>query len=126
MIVLINGKSYNLSWSVNFKEKISELKKSNDTTIAFDLPNNTENLEDIINGISNINIEVVKGTQTSILYKWVFYNCNLIQCHSVPNKYHSDYKTIYIKFSYDDVFGSNKDSIITTKMRDKKLNDLLK
>jgi hypothetical protein len=122
MIIRFNNRDFHLSWEVTFEEKINKLKKSNDITFAFNLPET-----ELFDGseISNINIEVLKGSGTNPLYKWVFYNCNLIQFHIAPSRW-SNSKTIFLKVSYEDVIGSHLDGIITSKLRDKKLDDLLK
>ena len=122
MIIRFNNKDFHLSWEVTFEEKINKLKKSNDITFSFNLP---ENVSFDGSEISNINIEVLKGSVTNHLYKWVFFNCNLIQFHIAPSKW-SPEKTIFLKVSYEDVIGSHLDRIITSKLRDKKLDDLLK
>ena len=122
MIIRFNNRDFHLSWEVTFEEKINKLKKSNDITFAFNLPEN-ESFDG--SDISNINIEVLKGSGTNPLYKWVFYNCNLIQFHIAPSRW-STGKTIFLKVSYEDVIGSHLDGIITSKLRDKKLDDLLK
>ena len=122
MIIRFNNKDLHLSWEMRFEEKINKLKKSNDITFAFNLPE-TESFDG--SEISNINIEVLKGSGTNPLYKWVFYNCNLIQFHIAPSRC-STGKTIFLKVSYEDVIGSHLDGIITSKLRDKKLDDLLK
>jgi hypothetical protein len=122
MIIRFNNSDFHLSWEVTFEEKINKLKKSNDITFAFNLPET-----DTFDGskISNINIEFLKGSVTNPLYKWVFYNCNLIQFHIAPSRW-SNSKTIFLKVSYEDVIGSHLDGIIVSKLRDKKLDDLLK
>ena len=122
MIIRFNNRDFNLSWEVTFEEKINKLKKSNDITFSFNLPE-TESFDST--EISNINIEFLKGSRTNPLYKWVFCNCNLIQFHIAPSKW-SPGKTIFLKVSYDDVIGSHLDNIIVSKLRDKKLDDLLK
>ena len=122
MIIRFNNKDFHLSWEVTFEEKINKLKKSNDITFSFNLP---ENVSFDGSEISNINIEVLKGSVTNPLYKWLFFNCNLIQFHIAPSKW-SPGKTIFLKVSYEDVIGSHSDSIIVSKLRDKKINDLLK
>ena len=113
---------FHLSYEVLFQEKLNKLKKSNDITFSFILPL-SEKFDDI--DISNINIEVWKGTKMNPLYKWIFYNCNLVQVHTSPSKWSND-KIVYLKVVYEDVFGSHVDGIITSKIRDKKLDDLLK
>ena len=122
MIIRFNNKDFHLSWEVTFEEKINKLKKSNDITFSFNLPE-TESFDG--SEISNINIEVLKGSGTNPLYKWIFCNCNLIQFHIAQSKW-SPEKTIFLKVSYDDVVGSHLDGIIVSKLRDKKLDDLLK
>ena len=122
MIIRFNNSDFHLSWEVTFEEKINKLKKSNDITFSFILPL-SEKFDDI--DISNINIEVWKGTKMNPLYKWIFYNCNLVQVHISPSKWSND-KIVYLKVVYEDVFGSHVDGIITSKIRDKKLDDLLK
>ena len=122
MIIRFNNKDFHLSWEVTFEEKINKLKKSNDITFSFNLPE-TDTFDS--SEISNINIEVLKGSGTNPLYKWLFFNCNVIQLHITPSKW-SPGKTIFLKVSYEDVIGSHLDRIITSKLRDKKLDDLLK
>lgn len=122
MIILFNEKELNLSWEVRFEEKINKLKKSNEITFSFDL---TETEQFDGNEISNTNITVLKGSKTNPLYKWIFFNCNVIQVHTAPSKW-SLGKTIFLKVSYEDVIGSHSEGIIVSKLRDKKLNDLLK
>lgn len=122
MIIRFNNSDFHLSWEVTFEEKINKLKKSNDITFSFNLPE-TESFDG--SEISNINIEVLKGSGTNPLYKWIFFNCNVIQLHIAPSKW-SPGKTIFLKVSYEDVIGSHLDGIIVSKLRDKKLDDLLK
>lgn len=122
MIISFNNKDLYLSWEMRFEEKINKLKKSNDITFSFNLPE-TESFDS--SEISNINIEVLKGSRTNPLYKWIFFNCNVIQLHITSSKW-SPGKTIFLKVSYEDVIGSHLDGIITSKLRDKKLDDLLK
>lgn len=120
MIIRFNNKELHLD--MRFEERINKLKKSNDITFSFNLP---ENVSFDGSEISNIDIEVLKGSVTNPLYKWLFFNCNLIQFHIAPSKW-SPGKTIFLKVSYEDVIGSHSDGIIVSKLRDKKLNDLLK
>ena len=122
MIIRFNERNLHLSWDVSFEERINKLKKSNDITFSFTLLDN-ESFDG--SEILNINIEVLKGTETNPLYKWLFYNCNLIKFHIAPSRW-STGKTIFLKVSYEDVIGSHLDVIITSKLRDKKLDDLLK
>lgn len=122
MIIRFNNKELHFSWEMRFEEKINKLKKSNDITFSFNLPE-TESFDG--SEISNIDIEVLKGSVTNPLYKWLFFNCNLIQFHIAPSKW-SPGKTIFLKVSYEDVIGSHSDGIIVSKLRDKKINDLLK
>lgn len=122
MMIWFKERYFHLSYEVLFQEKLNKLKKSNDITFSFILPL-SEKFDDI--DISNINIEVWKGTKVNPLYKWIFYNCNLVQAHISPSKWSND-KIVYLKVVYEDVFGSNVDGIITSKIRDKKLDDLLK
>lgn len=122
MIIRFNNKELHFSWEMRFEEKINKLKKSNDITFSFNLP---ENVSFDGSEISNIDIEVLKGSVTNPLYKWLFFNCNLIQFHIAPSKW-STGKTIFLKVSYEDVIGSHSDGIIVSKLRDKKINDLLK
>jgi hypothetical protein len=122
MMIWFKERYFHLSYEVLFQEKLNKLKKSNDITFSFILPL-SEKFDDI--DISNINIEVWKGTKMNPLYKWIFYNCNLVQVHTSPSKWSND-KIVYLKVVYEDVFGSHVDGIITSKIRDKKLDDLLK
>lgn len=122
MIIRFNNKELHLSWEMRFEERINKLKKSNDITFSFNLPE-TESFDS--SEISNINIEVLKGSKTNPLYKWIFFNCNVIQLHIAQSKWSTE-KTIFLKVSYEDVIGSHLDRIITSKLRDKKLDDLLK
>ena len=122
MMILFKERYFHLSYEVLFQEKLNKLKKSNEITFSFILPL-SEKFDDI--DISNINIEVWKGTKMNPLYKWIFYNCNLVQVHTSPSKWSND-KIVYLKVVYEDVFGSHVDGIITSKIRDKKLDDLLK
>jgi hypothetical protein len=122
MMIWFKERYFHLSYEVLFQEKLNKLKKSNDITFSFILPL-SEKFDDI--DISNINIEVWKGTKMNPLYKWIFYNCNLVQVHISPSKWSND-KIVYLKVVYEDVFGSHVDGIITSKIRDKKLDDLLK
>lgn len=128
MIILFNERELNLSWGVRFEEKINKLKKSNEITFSFDLTETEQfdgNEIPFNYVISNTNIEVLKGSKTNPLYKWIFFNCNMIQVHTAPSKW-SLGKTIFLKVSYEDVIGSHSEGIIVSKLRDKKLNDLLK
>jgi hypothetical protein len=122
MMIWFKKRYFHLSYEVLFQEKLNKLKKSNDITFSFILPL-SEKFDDI--DISNINIEVWKGSKVNPLYKWIFYNCNLVQVHISPSKWSND-KIVYLKVVYEDVFGSHVDGIITSKIRDKKLDDLLK
>jgi hypothetical protein len=125
-MIMFKERYFHLSYEVLFQEKLNKLKKSNEITFSFILPL-SEKFDDI--DISNINIEVWKGTKMNPLYKWIFYNCNLVQVHISPSKWSND-KIVYLKVVYEDVFGSHVDGIIntqiTSKIRDKKLDDLLK
>ena len=122
MMIWFKERYFHLSYEVLFQEKLNKLKKSNDITFAINLPE-SESFDG--SDISNINIEVLKGSGTNPLYKWIFFNCNVIQLHIAPSKW-SPGKTIFLKVSYEDVIGSHSDGIVFSKLRDKKLDDLLK
>jgi hypothetical protein len=130
MIFEIEDKKYDMSWEP-FDEKISSLKRKK--TIKIQIPLNLQRIDhssafDYFKSLTTI--DKVKVSKNN--YSWVFLNCTIDKIHLAPTKWNDPYsalgdnKIVTIDIIFEDVIGSHNDELLKGKLRDKKLNELLK
>ena len=130
MIFEIEDKKYDMGWDV-FDEKISSLKRKK--TIKIQISLNLQRIDhsksfDYFKSLTTI--DKVKVSKNN--YSWVFLNCTIDKIHLAPTKWNdpystlSDNKIVTIDIIFEDVIGSHNDELLKGKLRDKKLNELLK
>lgn len=139
MILEIEDKKYDIGWEP-FDEKISSLKRKK--TIKIQIPLNLQRIDhssafDYFKSLTTI--DKVKVSKHN--YSWVFLNCKIkidkvnlspsdwsspysVMLGQYPNTQDNAILTLHIIF--DDVIGSHSDELLKGKIRDKKLNELLK
>ena len=122
MILEIEDKKYDIGWKP-FDEKISSLKRKK--TIKIQIPLNLQRIDhslafDYFKSLTTI--DKVKVSKHN--YSWVFLNCK-IKIDKV-NLFFGDNKLLTLHIIFDDVIGSHTDELLKGKIRDKKLNELLK
>lgn len=127
MIFEIEDKKYDMSWEP-FDEKISSLKRKK--TIKVQIPLTFQRKDhslsfDYFKSLTKI--DKVKISKHN--YSWVFLNCTIDKIHLAPSKFvdwGNDDKILKIDIIFDDVIGSHSGELLKGKIRDKKLNELLK
>ena len=132
MIFEIEDKKYDMSWEP-FDEKISSLKLKK--TIKIQIPLNLQRIDhssafDYFKSLTTI--DKVKVSKHN--YSWVFLNCKIKidKVNLSPSDWSSPYsvlgdnKLLTLHIIFDDVIGSHTDELLKGKIRDKKLNELLK
>ena len=125
MIFEIEDKKYDMAWDV-FDEKISSLKRNK--TIKVSIPLRLQMIShslafDYFKSLTTI--DKVKVSKHN--YSWVFLNCTIDKIHLAPTKYEWGYdKVLKLDIIFEDVIGSHNDELLKGKIRDKKLNELLK
>jgi hypothetical protein len=120
MILEIENNKYNMVYEV-FDEKISSLKRNK--IIKIQIPLHSLAF-DYFKSLTKI--DKVKVSKHN--YSWLFLNCTIDKIHLAPTKWPSldDNKIVTIDIIFDDVIGSHSDELLKGKIRDKKLNELLK
>lgn len=130
MIFEIEDKKYDMRWEP-FDEKISSLKRKK--TIRIQIPLNLQRIDhsksfDYFKSLTTV--DKVKVSKYS--YSWVFLNCTIDKIDLKPTKWNDPYsalgddKVVIIYITFEDVVGSHNDELIKGKIRDKKLEELLK
>lgn len=132
MILEIEDKKYDIGYGT-FDEKISSLKRKK--TIKIQIPLNLQRIDhsltfDYFKGLETVDkIKISKNR-----YSWVFLNCKIKinKINLSPSDWSSPYsvlgdnKLLTLHIIFDDVIGSHTDELLKGKIRDKKLNELLK
>ena len=125
MIFEVEDKKYDIGYGT-FDEKISSLKRNKVIKVSIPLK-----LQMISHSLSFdyfkslTTIDKVKVSKHN--YSWVFLNCTIDKIHLAPTKYEWGYdKVLKLDIIFEDVIGSHNDELIKGKIRDKKLNELLK
>ena len=127
MNVYLGDKKINLDWG--FPEKISQLKKRDRITldIAVYLQPNVSDLDlEYLQSLKEIPETIY--VSKSIYYWWVFEDCKLIDKSVYQDKNFYSYQgkdtqkwNCKLTFSYGDVYGSNKKSVVERDIKLKKL-----
>lgn len=126
MILEIENNKYNMVYEV-FDEKISSLKRNK--IIKIQIPLHSLAF-DYFKSLTKI--DKVKVSKHN--YSWLFLNCKIKidkvnlspPDWSSPYSFLGDNKIVTIDIIFDDVIGSHSDELLKGKIRDKKLNELLK
>ena len=131
MDIFLDDKKFNLDYGFSFVEKISQLKKNSDIKLHISLYRYDNMVKKLSDLIFLQNIKEVPETiyiSKSDYYWWVFDGCKLIDIKVYQDKNFYDYQVRNIekwncelKFSYNDVYGSNKKSVIDRDIKLKKL-----
>ena len=133
MNLYLDEKSYHLDWG--FPEKISFLKKKDSITLKFNIYIYSE--ETFWKNHENEKLEVVKSMTSvptnvyvskSDYYWWVFDECRFISTKVSKDKNYYDYQgrdtekwNCELTFSYKDVYGSNKKTVVDRDIKLKKI-----
>jgi len=143
MNLYLDEKSYHLDWG--FPEKISFLKKRDSITLKFLIYTYSE--EDIVSNSLQLmrdkkseeskKLEIVKSMTSvptnvyvskSDYYWWVFDECRFISTKVSKDKNYYDYQgrdtekwNCELTFSYKDVYGSNKKTVVDRDIKLRKL-----
>jgi hypothetical protein len=133
MHLYLDEKSYHLDWG--FPEKISVLKKRDSITLKFNIYIYSE--ETFWKNHENEKLEVVKSMTSvptnvyvskSDYYWWVFDECRFISTKVSKDKNYYDYQgrdtekwNCELTFSYKDVYGSNKKTVVDRDIKLKKI-----
>lgn len=133
MHLYLDEKSYHLDWG--FPEKISVLKKRDSITLKFNIYIYSE--ETFWKNHENEKLEVVKSMTSvptnvyvskSDYYWWVFDECEFISIKVNQDKNYYDYQgrdtekwNCELTFSYKDVYGSNKKTVVDRDIKLKKI-----
>jgi len=133
MNLYLDEKSYHLDWG--FPEKISFLKKRDSITLKFNIYIYSE--ETFWKNHENEKLEVVKSMTSvptnvyvskSDYYWWVFDECRFISTKVSKDKNYYDYQgrdtekwNCELTFSYKDVYGSNKKTVVDRDIKLKKI-----
>ena len=133
MHLYLDEKSYHLDWG--FPEKISFLKKKDSITLKFNIYIYSE--ETFWKNHENEKLEVVKSMTSvptnvyvskSDYYWWVFDECRFISTKVSKDKNYYDYQgrdtekwNCELTFSYKDVYGSNKKTVVDRDIKLKKI-----
>jgi len=133
MNLYLDEKSYHLDWG--FPEKISFLKKRDSITLKFNIYIYSE--ETFWKNHENEKLEVFKSITSvptnvyvskSDYYWWVFDECRFISTKVSKDKNYYDYQgrdtekwNCELTFSYKDVYGSNKKTVVDRDIKLKKI-----
>jgi hypothetical protein len=129
MILEIEDKKYDMGWEP-FDEKISSLKRKK--TIKVSIPLNLQRIshsESLDYFKSLTIIDKIKISKHN--YSWVFLNCIIDKIHLegakfVERVWGNDDQILKLDIIFEDVIGSHSEDLLKGKIRDKKLNELLK
>jgi hypothetical protein len=131
MDIFLGDKKFHLDYGSVFSEKVSQLKKKTEITISIDhyIYDNMVKPDTVLLILKSIKeIPETIYVSKSIYYWWVFDGCKLIDINVYQDKKFYDYQgrniekwNCELKFSYNDVYGSNKKSVIDRDIKLKKL-----
>ena len=131
MDIFLGDKKFHLDYGSVFSEKVSQLKKKNEITISIDhyIYDNMVKPDTVLLILKSIKeVPETIYISKSDYYWWVFDGCKLIDINVYQDKNFYDYQVRNIekwncklKFSYNDVYGSNKKSVIDRDIKLKKL-----
>jgi hypothetical protein len=131
MDIFLDDKKFNLDYGFSFVEKISQLKKNSDIKLHISFYRYDNMVKKPSDLIFLQNIKEVPETiyiSKSDYYWWVFDGCKLIDIKVYQDNNFYDYQgrniekwNCELKFSYNDVYGSNKKSVIDRDIKLKKL-----
>jgi len=125
MELVINNTILNIDYDCSFSESVSVLKKKKSLslkcTLYLDLKMEESNeiVEDYIKNLESLPYTVC--IKKSNVYHWVFNDCKLLS-KSVKSEYYQPWELSYaeeymkwtfdISFSYEEVFGTNKEEVV--------------
>lgn len=131
MDIFLGDKKFHLDYGSVFSEKVSQLKKKTEITISIDhyLYDNMVKPDTVLLILKSIKeVPETIYISKSDYYWWVFDGCKLININVYQDKNFYDYQgrniekwNCELKFSYNDVYGSNKKSVIDRDIKLKKL-----
>lgn len=131
MDIFLGDKKFHLDYGSVFSEKVSQLKKKTEITISIDhyLYDNMVKPDTVLLILKSIKeVPETIYISKSDYYWWVFDGCKLIDIKVYQDKDFYDYQgrniekwNCKLKFSYIDVYGSNKKSVIDRDIKLKKL-----
>ncbi len=131
MDIFLGDKKFHLDYNTVFSEKVSQLKKKTEITInighyIYDNMVKPDTVLLILKSIKEVPETIY--VSKSDYYWWVFDSCKLIDIIVYQDKDFYDYQgrniekwNCKLKFSYNDVYGSNKKSVIDRDIKLKKL-----
>ncbi len=124
MELVINNKILIIDYDRSFSESVSVLKKNKSLalkcTLYLDLKKEESNeIVDYINNMESLPYTIC--IKKSNVYHWVFNDCKLLS-KSVKSEYYKPWElsfaeeytkwTFDISFSYEEVFGTNKEEVV--------------
>ncbi len=133
MDIFLDDKKFHLDYGSVFSEKVSQLKKKTEITISighyiYDNMVKPDTVLLILKSIKEVPETIY--ISKSDYYWWVFDGCKLIDINVSQDKSFYDYQgrniekwNCKLKFSYNDVYGSNKKAVIDRDIKLKKLFD---
>jgi hypothetical protein len=131
MYIYIDDKKFHLDYNTMFSEKVSQLKKKTEIIVNIDhyVYDNMVKPDTVLVILKSIKeIPETIYVSKSIYYWWVFDGCKLIYINVYQDKNFYDYQgrniekwNCELKFSYDDVYGSNEKTVIDRDLKLKKL-----
>jgi hypothetical protein len=131
MDIFLGDKKFHLDYGSVFSEKVSQLKKKTEITIIIDhyIYDNMVKPDTVLLILKSIKeVPETIYISKSDYYWWVFDGCKLIDINVYQDKNFYDYQgrniekwNCKLKFSYNDVYGSNKKSVIDRDIKLKKL-----
>jgi hypothetical protein len=131
MDIFLGDKKFHLDYGSVFSEKVSQLKKKTEITIIIDhyIYDNMVKPDTVLLILKSIKeVPETIYISKSDYYWWVFDGCKLIDINVYQDKNFYDYQgrniekwNCKLKFSYVDVYGSNKKSVIDRDIKLKKL-----
>jgi len=131
MDIFLGDKKFHLDYGSVFSEKVSQLKKKTEITISIDhyIYDNMVKPDTVLLILKSIKeVPETIYISKSDYYWWVFDGCKLININVYQDKNFYDYQgrniekwNCELKFSYNDVYGSNKKSVIDRDIKLKKL-----
>lgn len=131
MDIFLGNKKFHLDYGSVFSEKVSQLKKKTEITISIDhyIYDNMVKPDTVLLILKSIKeVPETIYISKSDYYWWVFDGCKLIDINVYQDKNFYDYQgrniekwNCELKFSYNDVYGSNKKSVIDRDIKLKKL-----
>ena len=126
MELVINNKVLNIDYDSSFSESVSVLKKKKSLslkcTLYLDHKKEEESNEIVKDYIKNLEcLPYTVCIKKSNVYHWVFNNCKLLS-KNVKSEYYKPWELSFaeeytkwrfeISFSYEEVFGTNKEEVV--------------